>query len=151
MVSIIDNELDKYQDPQNLPEIIERLKHCESITNVRDLAHEIFPDWFIAILDEYCEDYPTLTTNWKKMCEITNTKPVSIIIVDELLFDDSHRLIKGFAECFTRTGFVVRRKSEFIPCSICSKAIPTIKMYNLFKEKNISAPDSWSSMCLGCE
>ena len=149
MANIIEN--DKYQDPSNIEEIIERLKKCESITNVRDLAHEIYPDWFIAILDSYCEDYPHLTRNWLKICEISNTKPVSIIIVDELFFDNSHSLIKAFAECFTRCGFIVRRKSEFIPCSICSKAIPTIKMYNLFKEKNISAPDSWSSMCLGCE
>lgn len=147
MVSIIDS----YQDPPNLPEIIERLKNCESITNVRDLIHEVYPSWLIAILNSYSEDYPHLTTNWLKVCKISNTKPVSIIIVDELIFDDNHRLIKAFAECFTLTGFVVRRKSEFIECSVCGKAIPSEKMYNLFKENNISTPTYWSSTCLGCQ
>ena len=151
MESKIDNELDIYQDPSNLSEIIERLKQCESITNVKTLVREIYPDWFISILDEYCKDYPHLTTNWLRVCEVANTKPVNIIIVDKLIFDDNHRLIQAFAECFTRTGFVVRRKEELISCSNCFKAIPSEKMYNLFKETNIKIPSSWSSKCIECD
>jgi hypothetical protein len=148
MVKIIDN--DKYLDPPNTIEILNKLLNTPTLGGVKSLVDETFPTWFVTIMESYCSDYPHLLKNWKQLCELSGVNRAQIIIVDDISFDDSHTLIKAFAECFTRSGFVVRRKNEYIPCEKCGCAVPSEAMWGIFKEKGLQVPEKWNFYCTKC-
>lgn len=143
--------LTSYQDPENVEELIERIKECETHDKVVDLINEIFPGWILGWPKRYCADYPHLQNNWEFVCKKSGTKTLSVIIVDQIIFDDpKHSLIKLFCELLTVFGHSVRRKEEFIACKICGDAIPTQIVYNQFCERKISVPSCFMVKCQNC-
>jgi len=143
-----------YQDPENLPEIMERLKSLPTLKEVKELIDEVFPTWFVCVLTRYSKDYEGFQTNWVNVAKMANIPTTQIVIVDDMVFDENHNLIRTFAELLTRSGFSVRRKDEFIPCETCGDAIPTQKMYEVYKnvqeENRIELPTTWSNKCENC-
>jgi hypothetical protein len=134
--------MSKYADPENTVEIFLKIKNCPTIREIKNLMDKTFPGLFITVLPEFSDDYPHLNKNWKSICDSINTTPKQIIILDNYSEDCS--LVKTFTECFTTTGFAVRRKSEYIPCEKTGKAVPTEHIYMLFKEKGFTVPEKWS-------
>lgn len=147
------NEIkDKYLDPDNTPDIMDRLRLSSTLGQVKTLIDEVFPDWIVTTMNTYCSDYPHLTENWYKVCQMTNSKPTQIMIVEEIFEDNTiYSLISIFAECFTRAGFSVRRKREYIPCEKCNSAIPNYSLWQLFKDNGIKVPEVWDVKCSGCK
>ena len=139
-----------YQNPSNTDEIMEKLKSAHTIGAVKNLVEDVFPGWFITVLRGFSEDYPHLTKNWNTVCKSMNVGMAQVMIVDDYFEDEAHTLVRHFAECFTRAGFAVRRKAEFIPCEKCMSAIPSEGMYSLMKEKKFNVPETWSNKCLNC-
>lgn len=139
-----------YADPENIGDVVERLKNLKTLGEVKKLVDEVFPTWFVTVLPAYSNDYNQLDKNWRTLCSELKVKPAQIMIVDFLQSDSEHTLISTFAECFTRAGFSVRRKSEFIPCQKCSKALPTMNMWRFLKEKGHTVPETWRHCCLSC-
>lgn len=142
---------DKYLDPVNTPEHMNRLKSVRTLGEVKTLVDEVFPDWFVTVMETYCSDYPHLMDNWKKLCKMSNSSPTQIMIVEEIVGDDAHSLLSTFAECFTRAGFSVRRKREYVPCENCGSAVPNAAMWKLFKDKGFKVPKTWNSKCTECQ
>jgi len=134
--------MSKYADPENTVEIFLKIKNCPTIREIKNLMDKTFPGLFITVLPEFSDDYPHLNKNWKSICDAIPTTPKQIIILDNYSEDCS--LVKTFTECFTTTGFAVRRKSEYIPCEKTGKAVPTEHIYMLFKEKGFTVPEKWS-------
>lgn len=151
MLKMSKNMNDKYIDPPTTPYILSKIMSLPTVGDIKKLADEIFPDWFVTTMNVYCQDYPHLMSNWKKICKMTNVKPAQIMIVEECVFDASHSLVRAFSECFTSVGFSVRRKLEYVPCDHCGCAVPTEIMWKLFKDKGIQVPDNWSQWCVGCK
>lgn len=150
MVNIVEDN-DKYIDPSNTSEILNNLQNIPTLGEVKKLIDEVFPSWIITTMNIYCSDYPHLMTNWIQICRMSGVEPKQIIIVDDIVFDDSHTLIKAFSECFTRSGFVVRRKNEYISCEKCCSAVPTENMWNILKEKGFEVPTKWNKYCSICQ
>lgn len=148
MANIIDN--DNYIDPSNTIDILNKLRDLPTLGDVKKLVDETFPKWIITTMNSYCSDYPHLTENWNNLCDISGAVPSQVLIVDNIVFDDSHKLTKTFCECFTRSGFSVRRKIEFFPCEKCNCAIPSRNMWSEFKKKNHKIPEKWRNICVGC-
>jgi hypothetical protein len=142
---------DKYLDPANTPDIIAKLGTLRILGEVKSLVDEVFPDWIVTTMNYYCADYPHITSNWKKICEMADTKPTQVLIVEELAEDNAHSLIITFAECFTRAGFSVRRKREYFPCEKCGCAIPNSGLWQHFKEKGFKVPEKWNVTCVACQ
>ena len=141
-----------FKDPDNFEEILETLKETPTLEGVLQLIDKCFPNWIIAFLDRFCDDYPHLQDNWEKLCMMIDEemKTTQILIVEDITFDDDHKLQKLFCELFTRTGFCVKRKVEFIPCPICNKAIPTEWYYDIIKTGKFEIPDVYSDKCSNC-
>jgi hypothetical protein len=139
-----------YSDPPNADEIIIRIKSAPSIGDIKYIMDEIFPDLFVTTMENYCSDYPHLERNWKGICEMTANRPTQIMILNEVIFDEEHRILKILGECFTRAGFSVKRKREYIPCNKCRKAVPVKGMWEYFKEKGIEVPHEWNPCCQEC-
>lgn len=148
MTTIVHNN--KYVDPNNTTFILEKLKNLPTIGEVKELVDKTFPTWFVTVMKSYCSDYPHLTKNWKHICDISGIKPAHIMIVEDIVFDEAHTVIKAFCNCFTSAGFCVRRKNEYIPCGKCGSAVPTELMWNIFKEKGFEVPEKWSKFCIRC-
>jgi hypothetical protein len=140
----------QYSDPDNTPELLTRLSLLPTIKDVKQFIEEIFPNWIITAIDSYSEDYSHLEKNWKVMANMSGVNPAQILIVEDIVFDNCHTLIRNFAELLTRAGFMVRRKNEFFPCPVCNKAIPSENLYNKMKEKKFPIPDIWKSKCSNC-
>jgi len=143
-----------YKDPENVLEIMERLKTLPTLKEVKELIDEVFPTWFISVLPRYSKDYEGFQINWVNVSNMANVRTAQIVIVDDMVFDESHNLIRTFAELLTRSGFSVRRKEEFIPCEKCGNALPTREMYEVYKkvqeESRIELPENWSNKCKNC-
>jgi len=142
--------MDKYRDPRDAVDIIDKFKTLPTIGDVKLFADEIFPGWFISSINEYCADYPYLTDNWDTVCSLTGSKKAQIIIVDDIIDDQDHTIIKMFAECFTLSGFNVRTKNDYFECSNCGSAIPSFKLWETFKEKKLNVPETWAPTCKNC-
>jgi hypothetical protein len=140
----------KYSDPTNTEEILVKLRGIPRIAGVKRLVDELYPDWFVTVLPDYSDDYPHLRDNWYKLCHKMNVNPAQIMIVSYLSGDSHHSLLSNFAECFTRAGFSVRRKNEYLPCVKCNRAIPSQMVYNLFREKGFTVPEVYSTKCTNC-
>lgn len=141
---------DAYVDPENRDEIFERLKNLKTMEQVRDLVREVFPTWIVTFIYNYSPDYPQLYRNWKKICSMTKSSPTQVMIVDDYINDDRHYLVNTFAEGFTRAGFSVRKKSEYIPCEGCGFAIPVYNLWKMMKEKGMDVPEEWKAKCNRC-
>jgi hypothetical protein len=139
-----------YKNPPDHEAILAQMKNMKTLGEVKILVDEIFPSWFVTVLSGYSSDYPHLTNNWKKTCEEMGVKPAQIMIVDDFEYGPGYELIGNFAECFTRAGFSVRTKCQFIPCEEDGTAIPSECLYNLLKEKgDVVIPDVWKPYTQG--
>jgi hypothetical protein len=144
----------EYIDPPNKLEIITALRDLKDKADesgIRNLIEKIFPGWLKCVLDKYSDDYPHLSVNWRKICDLAKTVPKKIVLVDKIFFDDDHTILRVFCEIMTFFGYVVRRIDEFGVCNKCNAAIPSINLYNAIKEKGIQVPNNWSSKCCTCK
>lgn len=142
--------MSKYLDPPDSSEIIKKITTLQTIADIKNLAEQVFPGWYVASSINFCNDYPHLSMNWKIFCDMVNVKQTLIILVEDISFDDSHTVIRAFAECFTRAGFSVRSVDEYILCSECNKVIPSNHLWSVFKEKGAKVPLEYSERCSTC-
>lgn len=142
-----------YEDPKNpetLKSLVEYLKNTENMSDIIAKVYEVFPNWIVKILHRYSTDCPSLKDNWDRICCISGIKPQQIILVDYISFDTEHNIIKTLCECFTRAGFVVRRKEEFIECKKCKSALPSKQVWEKMRAASINVPKTWSDTCSEC-
>ena len=143
---------DLYKDPENTEKIIQRIKVCPTMNEIHALVLEVFPKWIVGFMPKFSSDYQFLNESWEKVCCEIKVPQTQIMIVDALHPETStHNLVKNFAECFTRSGFCVRSKAEYVSCSVCGSAIPAKLMWNILKESHIeNIPSTWSNTCTIC-
>ncbi len=142
---------DKYKNPLNSKEISAKLLTIPTLGGIKTLVDDVFPDWFVTTIPSYSSDYHQFQLNWISCCKKIGCSKAQIMIVEEIEKGDDYSLIREFAECFTAAGFSVRRKMEFIPCSVCSSALPTKQMYDYMNSKNMLVVEGgWSSKCSTC-
>lgn len=134
--------MSNYIDPDNTTELILKIKNSPTLGEVKNLMDKTFPGLFVTVLPSFSDDYPHLNKNWKTICDSIPTTPKQVMILDN--YSEDCTLVKVFTECFTTAGFAVRRKCEFIPCENTGKAVPSEGVYQLFKEKGFTVPESWS-------
>ena len=140
-----------YQDPENAAEIVERIKDCGTHDEVVKLINETFPGWIIGWPKRFSVDYPHFQNNWEYMSKKSNCKPLSVIILDEIVFNNpKYTLNKMFCELLTVFGHSVRRKEEFVGCKICGDAIPSQSIYNQLVDRKIATPNCWMIKCQNC-
>lgn len=141
-----------YLDPNEdlLKNIFESLKNSKTSDEIQNVIETTFPGWLINSTDKYSDDYPTLQNNWLKICDMIDTTPKKIVIVDDIYFDEKHLLINIFCERMTREGYIVRRKCELQCCEVCKSAIPTFDLYLIMKQKGLSVPKEWRRKCKNC-
>lgn len=145
--------INEYKDPEDISDIISKLESEDFVKEeyLREIVDSIFPGWILYFLDNYCEDYPHLISNWEIMMQKYNMTKGKIIIVDYFKVDDHHKLIQLFAELYTRMGYVLRTKDELKSCQICASAIPNEDMYNRMKVAKLKVPDTWLECCYKCK
>jgi hypothetical protein len=144
---------EKYKNPSKeiTESIISSLKEAENHNKVVDIINSVFPGWIIGCSKKYSLDYPHFTNNWDNVCKKIGCKPLDIVIVDELVFNDTnYSLIQMFCELLTMFGHSVRRKQEFFECKFCSSILPNQEIYNKIIEAKIKAPEYWSMKCKTC-
>lgn len=141
---------DTYSDPANLEEFMERVKNAPNLGEIKNIADEAFPSWIVTLLPGFCPDYPHLTENWESICTSAGCPKTEVLIVDGFTFDEHHKLIATLAECFTKCGFAVRRKVEFIPCVNCGVAVPSPALYRTLENSKAPCPMLWSDHCSKC-
>jgi hypothetical protein len=139
-----------YSDPENIQDIVKDIIKSKTIKDVNDLLEKIFPDFVVNALVGYSRDYPHLDVNWRAMCDTLKVSKAQIILTQDYPEDDKHVLVKAFCEILTQSGFIVRKHSEFIPCSVCSLALPSENLYTKMKEGKVPCPAIWSSKCSDC-
>jgi len=140
-----------YKDPEDVESLLHKLQDAETIDDVIKLTTNTYPDWIIGFIDDFSDDYPHIQRGWSNMCEKIGLKRNKIIIVDDIIFDTEHTFIIAISECLTRSGFMVRRKSEYIPCNVCKKAVPSYKSWKVMKDNSISGiPSTWKDTCTTC-
>lgn len=142
--SSIDNNLHK--DPENWQELLEKMKGLKTLGEVLEMFQTVFPGIVVGFLDGYSPDYPHLTEDWEKIASLNNVTRKQIMILDNVSYSDNHKLIRHFCECFTRAGFSVKRKMEFIPCEKTGLAIPSEIMYHIYKSDDRIVPESYSQI-----
>jgi hypothetical protein len=151
LLSEITNHNVSYQDPINKEEIITRVKNCETHDEVITLINEIFPGWILGWPKRYSTDFPHFQNNWEYICKKSKCNPLSIIIVDIILFDDpKYTLVKLFSELLSVFGHSVRRKEEFIECKICGDALPTQNIFVQLVDRKVTQLDHWMLKCRKC-
>ena len=135
----------KYEDTGNTPEILELLKRAKTMKEVLDLASDTFPDWIITCLPRFSPDYPHITTNWHNLCAKIGVAPAQVMIVEYVsLGDPKNSLVAHFGECFTRAGFAVRAKTEYVPCSESDCAVPSFNAWKTMKDMGLPVPETWA-------
>ena len=144
-------ENNQYLDPPNTTEIIENIKTLETHDEVVNLINTLFPKWILGWPKQYSKDYPHFQNNWEFICKKSQSKTLSVIIVDLIVFNNpKYKLIQLFCELLTVFGHSVRRKEEFIGCKICGDGIPTQNVYNQLVERKINVPACWMVKCNNC-
>jgi hypothetical protein len=139
-----------YADPENSQDIVKDIFRLKTIQEVMDKITSLYPTFICSKLEEYSKDYPHFDINWRGMCMTLKVKKAHILLVDEVPDDDKHILINSFCEILTQSGFIIRKSSEFFPCSVCCCAIPSENIYNKLKELKISVPEKWNKHCVDC-
>jgi hypothetical protein len=143
----------KYKDPENSGFIIDSLHEAPTLKEVNAIIKSVYPTWMISVLEKYSDDYPSLTSNWQKICSEIGVSPAKIIIVDFLPSEKNATdfiLIASFSEILTRSGFSIRRKQEFVLCSKCSALTPKVSIRQKLKDAGEKVPETWSSNCSTC-
>ena len=140
----------EYKDPTNVEQIKTHINTIETLGEVKDYIQNIFPNWIITVIEDYSDDYPHLKINWQKVCDKIKCKKTCILIVEELSYEPDYSLTLFLAELFTRSGFAVRRKSEFFPCEKCNKAIPAKYIWEIMKNGKFNIPEKYSNKCTSC-
>ena len=140
-----------FEDPENVEEIINKVKECETHDEVVKLINETFPGWILGWSKKYSVDYQHFQNNWEFVCKKSGCKPLNVIIVDAIVFNDpKYTLVKLFSELLTVFGHSVRRKEEFIECKICGEALPTQEVFNHLVERMMTKLDCWMIKCRNC-
>ena len=140
-----------FEDPENVEEIINKVKECETHDEVVKLINETFPGWILGWSKKYSVDYQHFQNNWEFVCKKSGCKPLNVIIVDTIVFNDpKYTLVKLFSELLTVFGHSVRRKEEFIECKICGEALPTQEVFNHLVERMMTKLDCWMIKCRNC-
>ena len=140
-----------YEDPENTQEIIDKVKECSMHDEVIKLINETFPGWILGWPKRYSSDYPHFQYNWDFVCKRSGCKPLSVIIVYKIVFDNpKYTIIKLFCELLTVFGHSVRRKEEFIGCKICGDALPSKEVFFQLVERKATNLDSWMIKCRDC-
>ena len=144
---------EKYKNPS--PEATETitnaLKEAETHDEVIKIINDTFPTWIIGCSKKYSIDYPHFTKNWENVCNNIKCKPLDIIIIDEIIFNDKdYSIVQMFSELLTVFGHSVRRKEEFFECKFCSSILPNKNVYDKLKNANIKTPPYWSMKCNNC-
>ena len=143
--------MDKYKDPKNTEEITGKLLDSKTHVDVLTVIMDTFPGWVIGLSQKYSEDYRHLQQNWLQVCDKIGTKPTGIVIVDFIDFkNDDYKLLSTFCELMTQSGYCVRRKEEFVACTKCKSAIPTMSIWKKMKGRGLDVPSSWSKKCRKC-
>lgn len=140
---------DNYMDPPNAQEIAGQfmdLTKDGDIAEIEKVIYNTFPTWLQMWAPRYSDDYPHLQKNWEIICDRVGVKPLKIVIVDAIVFDDKHRLVLIFSEAMTKRGYVVRRKGELVCCPKCGSAIPSHEMYQAMKGR-VPVPEVWRNHC----
>jgi len=146
-----DSKLDSYSDPSNTQDILKQISNTADLGGVREILDKVFPTWIVGMIPNYSKDYPHLQNNWDLICKKLGVERTSILVVENIVQDEHHVLIQTFAELLCRSGFCVRRKSEFFPCYKCGAALPTQILYDLMKEKmSHNIPKNWGTTCSTC-
>ena len=140
----------KYKNPSNLDEILQEFTQIKTIGGVKELVDKVYPEWFVTTMNNFCPDYPHLQKNWQIVCSKIGIPRAQIIIVEETEDGTDYTLIRQFAECFTKAGFTIRRKMEFIPCEKCGNAVPTEQLYQHLKKNKFTVPEQWDKFCQKC-
>jgi len=146
---------DEYLDPENWEGILHEIKIAQKEEEeITEYISRFYPKWIVGSTNDYCNDYPYLKHTWNVICERNGVNRQKIVLVDKVFFDKkdqvSHNLIMGLCEVFTRKGYVIRRKEEFIGCEKCGKAIPVQELWVLMKEKGMPVPIAWNIKCTEC-
>lgn len=150
--------MDHFIDQPNKRDVIERIHNLNDEKDdekddekIQEFISSILPNWLVYSTDNYSDDYPHLRSNWNQICKMTKTSPKKIVLVQDIVFDENHEVVKEMCEFMTKRGYVVRRAGEFIVCRTCMKAIPCIEVWHLLKEKGLNVPSEWSDKCRRCE
>lgn len=143
--------MEAYIDPPNADELIATFDTLSDTKEAEDFINQNFPNWIVQSLPKYSDDYDYLDKNWKAICKKLGVKKQKIILVNEIVFDEKHRVLNHIAEQMTKKGYVVRRYDEFGYCPICVGAIPCIEVWHLMKEKRLPVPHTWSGACKRCK
>ena len=72
----------------------------------------------------------------KYMCKKLDTTRKKIVIVNYLPVStntEKDKIVATVTNNMIEDGHTIRRVGEFVGCSVCNKAIPTQRMYNLLK------------------
>jgi hypothetical protein len=143
----------KYKDPPDHAAILTKLvQDVKTIKDVKELVDEVFPGWIITFLPGFSDDYPHLNRNWLSLCTMHKTHPRQIMIVDNYPnIEGDYTLVGHFCECFSRAGFMVRKMSEYIPCSVCNRALPTKAGYKALHSNGVKEiPGEYRTHCSTC-
>ena len=146
-----------YQDNDNSTLIVDELKTCTTALDLMNIIYREFPDWITSVVPTYSDDYPSLKKNWFDVIVETNKKsslqttPQAILLVSHLQFGTNYITLTTICELLTIMGYVVRRNTEFVVCSVCLKAIPCEQLYNKLKQFNKPRPSVWNVLCTSCQ
>lgn len=143
--------MSNYSDPNNYSEKLEILYKLESKEEIKEYIDTILPGWFQGSAKEYSDDYPHLKKNWRTLCSMNGVTPQKILVVREIKFDDSHKMVQGVCDFLTKKGYVVRREGELVACEECGKVIPNAYVWKILRQKNLPCPRLWSPNCTRCE
>ena len=146
LVEYIRHHTDIYKNPENTDQIIEELKQCKTLGDVKKLSERVFPEWFVTMIPEFSLDYPQFQQNWQMVCQKAGVTPKEIMIVEEVEQGPDYTLVQNFAECFTKAGFCVRKKMEFFPSKNTGRALPSPIVHKQLVEKGIAVPE-WGQTC----
>ena len=141
---------DLFKDPSNVDEIKEQIINCPTVKDVIEIINNVYPYWLVNTIDDYSEDYPHLTKNWEIICEKFQIQKQKIIVVEDIVNDSEHKLVKFFADYFTSVGCIVRTKCDIIPCIVCNRGIPNEEIYSKMKELEMNIPEKWLAKCVNC-
>lgn len=130
-----------YKDSENWESILDLMKTKKTMIEILDLLKETYPGFVVGFMDGYSPEYPHLTEEWEKIVKDIGVKRTQVMIIDNVIFDENHKLVKNFCECFTRAGFSVKMKMEFIPCSNTGLAVPSELLYHIYKKSNRIVPE----------
>lgn len=131
-------------------DIIISLSSAKNPKEAEKIIQQHYPNWLILSLDGYSNDYPHLQKNWERLCSDLKVTPRKIVLVNEIVFGDEQTTLNKICEYMTTQGYVVRRSNEFIACSHCEKAIPSMEIWRLLKEKGFPVPNIWANKCTEC-